>query len=115
MRLQILDKYPDAKVRVFAVWENALATDSRSAWPHDMFGDDPRVTSLWDGRNLVGQWFVQHGYSLGGIDLTFIYDAYYAYDKNAVWKDGPTSPVADGSEIITHVDGLQQAFVPLLR
>ena len=62
-----------------------------------MFGNDPRVTSFWGG-------------------LAFIYDAYFAYGKDAIWKDGggPISLVVDGSEIISHVDGLQQEFVPLL-
>ncbi|HVS84370.1 MAG TPA: hypothetical protein VHD91_01905 [Gaiellaceae bacterium] len=113
--MQILRKYPNAKLHVFAVWENALVTDSRGAWSKYMFGDDPRVTSIWDGTNQVGQWYVQHGYGFGGIDLTFIYDAYFAYGSKDVWKDDtPTSPIVDGSEIITHTDGLQQKFAPLL-
>lgn len=112
--MQILRKYPNAKVHVFAVWVNALATDSRGAWSKDMFGDDPRVTNLWDGSSLIGQWYLGNGYGFGGVGETLLYDAYYAYDGTAVWKDAPSPPLVDGSEIITHVAGLEQKFVPLL-
>jgi len=39
---EILEKNPNAKLKVYAVWFNMLASDDRSRWPQGLFSD-PRV------------------------------------------------------------------------
>jgi hypothetical protein len=90
-----------------------LAGDSRSAWDSHVL-DDPRVTAFWDGRRVVGRWFADHG----GGDLeapgSIVWDAYYAFPKDAAWDGRPTPLLAAGSEIIDSVAGLEDHFLPLL-
>jgi hypothetical protein len=62
-----------------------LAGDSRGAWDAHVL-DDPRVVSLWDGSRLAGKWFADR--SIGGLGGpgNVVWDAYYAFAKNARWR-----------------------------
>jgi hypothetical protein len=90
-----------------------LAGDSRSAWDSHVL-DDPRVSEFWDGDRVAGTWFNDR--RLGGLGGPggIAWDVYYAFGPNATWGSKPTAPLAAGSDIIDHVSGLEQAFVPLL-
>jgi hypothetical protein len=89
-----------------------LAGDSRDAWDAHVL-DDPRVVSLWDGSRLAGRWFADR--SLGGLSGpgNVVWDAYYAFAKNAHWQTEPSGLLAAGSDIIDNTAGLEQHFLRL--
>jgi hypothetical protein len=90
-----------------------LAGDSRGAFDAHVL-DDPRVVSLWDGSRLAGRWFADRSLgSLGGPG-NVVWDAYYAFAKDARWQGEPNGLLAAGRDIIDNTSGLEQHFVPLL-
>lgn len=98
---------------MFAIWLPMLAGDSRSAWDSNVL-DDPRVHEFWDGNRIAGSWFGDHPLAgLGGAG-SIVWDAYYAFPRDATWAGQPSEPVAAGSDIIDNVSGLERRFVPLL-
>ena len=82
-----------------------LAGDNKAAWDKDVL-DDPRVTQLWDARQLVGSWLQAHG---GAFWDTFLF-----YGPEARWRDKPTLPLATGSPIIGATSELGRAAASLL-
>jgi hypothetical protein len=110
----ILRAHPNAKLKVIAIWLPMLGGDSRSSWSSRIL-DDPRVTSLWDGDRLAGNWFADE--HTGGLSTpgSIVWDAYLAYGADARWQQSPTDPIVAGSDIIANTDGLEKQFVPLLR
>jgi hypothetical protein len=82
-----------------------LAGDSKAAWDKDVLAD-PRVTQLWDGRQLFGSWLQAHGGAF--------WDTFLLYNPRARWHDAPTRPLASGSPIIGATDALQRALLPLI-
>ena len=98
---------------MLAIWLPMLAGDSRSAWDSHVL-DDPRVEQFWDGDRLAGKWLADHPVDGLGQPGLIVWDAYYAFPRDAAWKDRPGRVLAAGSDIIDNVSGLQQRFVPLL-
>ena len=101
----ILERYRDAKLRVYAIWMPVFAGDRRGAWD-DKVLDDPRVTQLWDGGQLFGSWLQAHG---GAFWDTFLF-----YGPEARWRDKPTRPLATGTPIIGATGELGKAAASLL-
>lgn len=92
---------------MIAIWLPMLAGDSRSAWPKGVL-NDPRVTSVWDEKRVAGSWFSDHRSGGLGGPGSIVWDAYLAYGPQARWQGAPTEPIAAGSDIIAHTDGLQR-------
>ena len=95
------------------IWQSIHADDSvekakRAA--RDIFHDS-RVRHYWDGRNEIGAWFKKEG-SLTS-ELTVIWDAYYLYTDDAVWKDAPSGLVGMGHPIVDVYPDLQQIISTL--
>lgn len=92
-----------------------LYGDSRSAIDRTIL-DDPRVTSLWDPREISGTWFANNAIAgLGGGGGSVVWDAYYAFQASASWRQPePSGAVAAGSDIIGTTDALARRFIPLL-
>ena len=86
----------------------ALPGDSRSAWGvHDRhILQDPRVTQLWDGHQLVGTWLSTHGGNF--------WDTFLLYGPKSRWHERPTKPIAQGAPIIGSTDELSRAASRLL-
>jgi hypothetical protein len=82
-----------------------LAGDNKAAWDKDVLAD-PRVTQLWDGRQLFGSWLQARGGAF--------WDTFLLYNPRARWHDAPTRPLASGSPIIGATDALQRALLPLI-
>jgi len=96
---------------VFAIWMPMISGDARDQWDAHVL-DDPRVVSLWDGKLVAGRWFADHRVAgLGGTGYP-VWDAYFAYAKNA---RSLQKPLAAGSDIIDTTKALEQRFVPLLE
>jgi hypothetical protein len=106
----ILDRYPAAKLKVYAVWFDMLTGDSRQFLDTRALGD-PRVTYYWDEGKVVGRWFSAN--VAGREDVTW--DAYFLYGPDAQWGQqlGPLVSSSD-SGVIGSTDQLTAAIRPFL-
>lgn len=112
MQEEILDKNPDADVKVYAVWFNMLAGDRRDRWDATLMPDD-RVTNLWDEGRIISRWYAQaekESYPFG----SFAWDIYYLYDTQADWNDKPQPLLSSGFTVYGERFTLQDAILPLL-
>ena len=111
MAQNILERYRDARLRVYVVWVQRWATDARAEV--DGAGMiDPRVTHLWDAGNVVGRPFLDRfGVDFDGLD----YDFYLLFDPDATWDTTPPRPVGSGATVIDNSDRLADSAAPLLR
>ncbi len=111
MAQNLLERYPDARLRVYVVWVPRWATDARS----EVDGGgllDPRVTHLWDAGKVVGRPLLDRfGVDFGGLD----YDFFLLFDRDATWDAAPPRPVSSGATVIDSRDRLAQAAASLLR
>ena len=109
MQREILDTYPSAAVRVYAVWFSMLGGDSRRAW--DGAGlTDPRVVPLWDERKVAGGWFGDHISQSPATE----WDAYFLYGPEARWEGEPAPLVRWGRTVIGRHEEFRAAIAPLL-
>jgi hypothetical protein len=108
VRKNILEKYPDAPLSVYAVWVTQLGATRGDVDP-DLFGDE-RVTSYWDPDGLVGQ-------AVGPDVQTFgpaVWDVYALYGPDARWDERPTGLTDWGAPVIAESDRLGQRVGALL-
>ncbi len=54
--MELLQKYPAANLRVYAVWFNMMPNDSRAKWPPTLL-TDARVIHRWDEPKALGTWY----------------------------------------------------------
>ena len=119
MQKEILEKQPDANLRVYAVWFSMIESDSRPRWPRDILSD-PRVIHLWDEERILGRWYAQDlNLKLWSRTLKTwtdaLWDAYLLYDAEARWSSGPRPLVAWGTTIMESREELRAKLHPLLR
>ena len=112
MQEHILERHPAAELQVYAVWLPMLATDERSSWEPSLLAD-PRVAHFWDGERVAGSWFAKA--NLGGLGYAgIVWDAYFVFGRDAVWRDAPRPLRGSGSTVIGTTDDLQNEIAPLL-
>ena len=116
---EILEKQPDADVRVYAVWFSMLESDSKPSWPREAL-TDPRVTHLWDEGRVLGRWYAQDlKLKLWSMTLQTwtdaLWDAYLLYGPVARWTSGPRPLVGWGTTIMESRDDLRAKLHSLLR
>ncbi len=119
MQKEILEKQPDADVRVYAVWFSMLESDSKPSWPREAL-TDPRVTHLWDEGRVLGRWYAQDlKLKLWSMTLQTwtdaLWDAYLLYGPEARWTSGPRPLVGWGTTIMESRDELRTNLESLLR
>ena len=83
MRSEILEKHPDAKIEVYAVWFRNLWTDARFLWPSSAL-DDPRVGNFWDAQKAAGRWYAANLTRRG---VTIEWDAWAFYAPGKTFSD----------------------------
>ncbi|MBA2714963.1 MAG: hypothetical protein H0U55_15585 [Rubrobacteraceae bacterium] len=109
MQKDILDKHPDSDLKVYVVWFDMLAADSRSRWDQCAVSD-PRATNLWDKDRVASRTL---GPAVEGASPP-VWDAYLLYGPDAKWADGPPSPVGTGSTIYGTRQQLEKDILPFL-
>jgi hypothetical protein len=106
----ILQRYPDARLRVYVVWVSRWASDARSEIDGGGLAD-ARVTHLWDPGRVVGQPLLdQFGVNFGGLD----YDFFLLFDPDASWGAAVPRTIAAGATVIDSSDRLAKGAAPLL-
>jgi hypothetical protein len=104
VRSDILEKYHSSPVRVYVVWFDMLAGDSRQLVDTRVL-NDPRVTNYYDPKKVVGAWYAQQ---LG--EEGIVWDAYYLYGPDAMWSTGPGPLLSTGRTVIGSTGDLAAAF-----
>ena len=99
VQTELLNIYPDLKIRVYAIWYEMYPGDSPKAFPAaKKIMPDSRVQHLWDQSKTTGRWFktnVPSDYK-GPIQ----WDAYYLYGPDATWAATPGAPISWGRTIL---------------
>jgi hypothetical protein len=106
----LLRSHPHARLAVSALWTDKRFWDSRAEWDTDGL-TDRRVVHLWDGKDIAGDWFVNHLPTDQGGD----WDAYLLFGPGAVWTRIPHPLLSSGSTVIGSSDQLQASILPLLK
>jgi len=117
VQTQLLDKYRQANVRVYAVWFSMMPADSRAKWSPTLLTDS-RVIHRWDEPKTIGQWFapqtpaMRPQLSAGSAwsDGEILWDAYLLYGADAKWNERPTELIHWGRTIVAGREGLRQDF-----
>ena len=117
MQKDLLEKRPNADLRVYAVWFSMVPGDSRSEWPPDLL-TDARVEHFWDEAKVVGTWYAQRSTSMRNRltpkskwnDGEVLWDAYLLYGADARWDEAPGDLILFGRTIIAAHDSLLAEF-----
>lgn len=112
MQNEILEKNPQAGLKVYAVWYDMIWTDSRRRWPGDAL-DDLRVVHFWDEEKAVGRWYGSHP-QYGKGDSVW-WDTYLLYGPESRWQESPSHLIKIGSTILEARNELAANLRPLLR
>lgn len=119
MQKDLLEEFPSADVRVYAVWFSMVPGDARSEWPRKLL-TDARVEHMWDEAKTVGTWYARHAAPMrerltpeskwndGGV----LWDAYLLYGSDAKWEgDGPpTALIHWGRTVVAARQSLRADF-----
>jgi hypothetical protein len=104
VRENVLERHPDAKVRVYVVWVPRVPTDERFE-VSDLIVDD-RATHYWDNERRIEEHFAEReGYSGPA------YDFFYVFGPDDGWAD---EPEATGAPVVTEGSKLERALRPYL-
>ena len=109
MRSEILEKHPEAKTQVEAVWFRNLWTDARFLWPSGAL-DDPRVVNFWDADQIAGKWYAANlTRPRKGVE----WDTWILYAPGQTFSDPPTAwghtIVGTRERLLTALEKLQPA------
>ena len=109
MQSELLNTYPKARLRVYAVWVNKQVGDARSRWDAARL-TDARVVHLWDAKDLSGAWLVGNVRGYQGSD----WDTYLLFGPEATWTSQPTPLRGSGAPVFDQFEELSEALNPLL-
>jgi hypothetical protein len=108
-----LKRNPTLDVKVYAVWYEMYPGDSPDDFPAARaFMPDKRVTHFWDTGKDVGGWF--YGFVPSNVKGEIEWDAFYLFDKTAVWTDKPTGMLTSGRTILEQRRNLTSKIAELL-
>lgn len=110
MQTELLERYPDANLRVYAVWLPFVNGTSDATTVSQRVLPDRRVVQFWDGGSLTSSWFaqqVEHSQEPA-------WDVFYLYGPTARWTDAAGPLLGSGATIIGNTAELTSAITPLL-
>lgn len=113
VRENIMEKYPDEEITVYAVWFNMIGGDQKEGWDPKVLADR-RVTHYWDEKRVLGKWVAKNVGDckhLGPID----WDSYYLFDKDGKWVKTFGNVKACGTPILKAADKLEHAIIELFE
>lgn len=113
MQAEILSKYPEAKLRVYVIWEPMLESDKKVPWKEGLITDS-RAIHFHDAERVSGHWFAEKVKSCHALKRG-AWDAFYLYGKDVKWADVPKSTLACGTPIIDEKEKLEEGMKKIFR
>jgi hypothetical protein len=120
VQTELLQKYPTAHLRVYAIWFNMFPGDARAKWPAALLSD-ARVIHRWDEPKTVGTWYAARAVSMrphltpGSTwgDGAVLWDSFLVYGEDSHWDDAPTHLIHWGRPIVAGRETLREDFEKL--
>jgi hypothetical protein len=120
VQTELLQKYPTANLRVYAVWFNMMPNDSRAKWRPTLL-TDPRVIDRWDEPKALGTWYARRTTAIRSQltadskwgDGDVLWDAFLLYDSDGRWDDAPSGLIHWGRTIVASRETLKADFEKL--
>ena len=109
MQSQILQRYPDADLRVYVVWLPVIQLDARFDVADLLV--DRRATHYWDNEQRVSN-ALGNAYGAPG---QLVWDAFFVFGPDASWTDGPPRPLESGSPVVEYMATLKSVLTPYLE
>jgi hypothetical protein len=109
---EILAAYPQAPLRVYAVWLDMVEGDARDTVDRGLL-PDPRVIHLWDDGKRAGRFYA--AFTRPSDPEWVEWDAFFVYPPGATWSGSATRPLAWGRTVIRKREELRAATVSLVR
>ena len=117
---ELLDKYPHANLKVYAVWFSMMPNDSRGKWSANLLTDS-RVIHRWDEPKVVGTWFAPRTEAIRpqlAPDSAWgkgevLWDSYLLYGADARWDEAPSGLIHWGRTIVAGRETLKTDFEKL--
>jgi len=118
VQTDLLDRYPSANIRVYAVWFSMYEGDSRARWRRELM-PDRRVEHFWDEERVLGRRYYNDLARLAkrrapgtkNLEGTVQWDAYMLYASGVKWDAGRTNVISWGRTILLTRETLQREFV----
>jgi hypothetical protein len=117
VQTELLEKYPAANLRVYAVWFNMMPNDSREKWPATLLTDS-RVIHRWDEPKALGMWFAQRVEVMrpqltsdskwGNSEV--LWDSFLLYGADSRWGEAPSDLIHWGRTIVASRATLKADF-----
>jgi hypothetical protein len=109
----ILKRNPKLDLKVYAIWYEMYPGDSPEDFPEARtLLPDRRVMHYWDQPKDVGRWF--YGMVPTNTSGNIEWDAFYLYDRNAVWTgDKPSALLTWGRTILEDRGKLRERVTQL--
>lgn len=106
----MIDEFPSAKLRIFAVWEPVLPTDlAAPSTPSLARLHDPRAAQFWDHDRLLS-------HLQGEKDRkTIVWDHIAIYEPGKAWQDAPPTPIFAGRTVVSVIDQAKQELERLVH
>jgi hypothetical protein len=96
---EILEKFPELDMKVYAVWYEMYPGDSKAKFPAaKKMMPDARVENFWDNKKAAGRWFKTNIPS--DFKKPIQWDVYYLYDSEARWEKTPGPLVSTGRTLL---------------
>lgn len=109
MQEQILERYPDAELRVYVVWLPVLPLDARFDVADVVV--DRRATHFWDNEQVVSDALSDAFASGGGV----VWDAFFVFGPDATWNDRVPEPLGSGAPVVSRMGQLASVLEPYLE
>src|SRR5262249_1077363 len=104
---EVLKKYPDVNLHVYAIWYEMYPGDSPKAFPSaQKTMPDPRVHHYWDKKKATGRWFQVNVPS--SYKKPIMWDGYYLYGPDVEWSNTLAAPISWGRTILETRKELQK-------
>jgi hypothetical protein len=118
----LLQKYSDPALRVYAVWFNMYPGDARSKWPESLLVDS-RVLHYWDDQRISGKRYLANLPAM--LDrrapatmppaADAMWDAFFVYPRGDRWREPVPLPAVWGYPIMVTREQLVQQADALLK
>ena len=109
MQTQILDRYPNADVRVYVVWLPVLPLDNNRVSVNETVTDS-RARHYWDNDQVVSDELSEAYGGKGGL----VWDAIFVFGPNATWDGTPPEPLDSGAPVVSAIESVKHALKPYL-